>query len=556
MAASGGETVRKAHPTGVPAVPSPGPTARTRSIWLTQLVLTGSVVCITAVVQIFSPNDFSSWMYAAGLAIIIGLTAAALIVPWTRVPRDAVLVLPYGDIIGIGLLVAANDLQFGFLWVFPIFWIATHFALPALIAALLGVAGLIVGEAAISPPNGNLTLQLVIVILSLTFIGLTSWQSARQTRAFKQLLRRQSSRQQGTIQRVSSQERRVTQMLNALDVGIARLALDGDILAVNDTYADLYSLNRDDPTQPGRAVEYASLRGEALSEFRRPLARAIRGEVFEDERVWLFDGNGKWHALSASTRILDSLGSEPLSTLLIVHDITDLIEAERAREHIATVVSHELRNPLTAIIGHAELALEDDSLAPSTREQLEVIDHASQRMQTLIGEILTRTQTRRVESGYARVDARRILESSLESFQPAAVAQGVRVSISIPEPLPVHGDGFRLRQVIDNLLSNAIKYTPREGTVTISGSVDDGAAVMMIVDSGIGISRSDLPHVFEPYFRAETARESSTPGTGLGMGIARDIITEHDGALDIESEPGAGTTITLRLPLADKEEEG
>ncbi len=161
---------------------------------------------------------------------------------------------------------------------------------------------------------------------------------------------------------------------------------------------------------------------------------------------------------------------EPPSTLLIVHDVTDLIESENARERLFAIVSHELRNPLTAILGHVDLALEDPTLTQNTREQLEVIDSAGERMQYLISDILTASQ--REEAAASRpslVDLHTIIAASMESFHPAAVLQGVRVSADLSGELPVTGDGFRLRQVIDNVLSNAIKYTPRDGTVEISG---------------------------------------------------------------------------------------
>ena len=149
----------------------------------------------------------------------------------------------------------------------------------------------------------------------------------------------------------------MSQMLNGLDTGIARLSADGEVLALNDTYVALYGIERDEPQRPGGAIEYATLRGEPVPDNERLFARAARGEQFADERVWLFDTRGEWHALSVSTRRLVS-SDEPESTLLIVHDVTALIESERARERLAATVSHELRNPLTAIIGHADLVLD------------------------------------------------------------------------------------------------------------------------------------------------------------------------------------------------------
>ncbi|MEX8032915.1 sensor histidine kinase [Microbacterium sp. 20-116] len=539
-----------------PAIPSEGipdddatnPGSRTRSIWLLQLVLGASVVITVLLVQALEPSLFSLWPFSSGVGVIIALTAIAIVVPWQKIPRSVVAAVPFGDILGIGLLSFGTDLRFGFFWVFPIIWIATHFTLVYLISALSTVGMIIVVDATVNASGPVTALRLIVVLLSLTFIGITSFLSARQTRAFKQLLRRQASRLQGTLQRVSGQERRVSQMLNGLDTGIARLSVDGEVLALNDTYVALYGVERDEPQRPGAAVEYATLRGEPLPEAERPFARASRGEQFDDERVWLFDPHGEWHALSASTRRLVS-SDEPESTLLIVHDITALIESERARERLAATVSHELRNPLTAIIGHADLALDDPDLSPKVREQLEVIAGAGERMQKLISEILATSRgVFRESSSPGAADASRIIASSLASFRPAAAARRVSVVDDLPDTAEVVGDAFRLRQAFDNILSNAIKYTPAGGTIRISGELSPDDVVLHFADTGIGIHPDDLERVFDPYFRAQSVRESPTPGTGLGMGIIRSIVEEQGGSLFLESELGAGTTVTVILP--------
>ncbi|BAJ73854.1 signal transduction histidine kinase [Microbacterium testaceum StLB037] len=539
----------------LPSDEGSSPSSRTRSVWLLQLVLGASVVITVLLTQALEPSLFAVWTFSTGVGVVIALTAVAIIVPWHRLPRNAVAIIPFGDIIGIGLLSFGTDLRFGFFWVFPITWIATHFAVSLLVSTLATVGVIIVIDAAANGSGPATALRLIVVLLSLTFIGITAYLSSRQTRAFKQLLRRQASRLQGTLQRVTGQERRVSQVLNGLDTGIARMSADGEILALNDTYLSLYGIDRDEPQRPGSAVEYATLRGEPLSESERPFARAARGEQFDDERVWLFDADGSWHALSASTRRLVS-SDEPESTLLIVHDITALIEAERARERLAATVSHELRNPLTAIIGHADLALDDPDLSPKVREQLEVIAGAGERMQKLISEILANSRgVFREKDTPKTADAMRIITSSLESFRPAAAARRVTILDDLPDAAEVVGDAFRLRQAFDNILSNAIKYTPGGGSVHLSAEVGDDDVVLRFADTGIGIPTEDLPRIFDPYFRSRAARDSSTPGTGLGMGIVRGIIEENGGSVTLESDLGSGTTVTVVLPVPAKDGE-
>ena len=526
------------------------PSSRTRSIWLLQLVLAASVIVTVLVVQALQPELFGTWTFSAGVAIIVALTVVTLVIPWHRVPKNAIVLLPFGDLFGIGLLAYSSEMRFGFFWVFPVIWIATHYSLLALGSALGSIGAIILIDATLNGPSAFTALRLIVTVLSLTFIGLTTYLTARQNSAFKKLLRRQASRLQGTLQRVTGQERRVSEMLNGLDTGIARLSSDGEVLALNDTYISLYAIDRDDPNRPGGSVEYTTLRGDPLPEGDRPFVRAARGEQFEDERVWLYDASGQWHALSASTRRLTSSDDEPATTLLIIHDVTALIEAERAREQIATVVSHELRNPLTAIIGHADLLLDHDDLPPRVREQIEVIDNAGERMQTLISEILAGSRARSEEpEAPASADARRILDASVESFRPAADGRRVSLRVEAPQDLPLVGDAFRLRQAFDNILSNAIKYTPGGGAVRISAEVVDGRLVVTFADTGVGISSDDLARIFDPYFRTQSARDSPTPGTGLGMGIVRDIVEQHGGTLGVESEQGTGTTVTVTLPI-------
>ncbi|GAA5093572.1 sensor histidine kinase [Microbacterium yannicii] len=531
------------------------PDGRTRSIWLTQLVLAASLLITAILVMVLQPAVFGHWNFLLGTLLIVTLTLATLTAPWSRLPASAVLAVPFADAIAIGLVSSGSDLRLGYLWAFPVMWVAMHFRTTAL-AIMLALIGLILLLDSAMTPGPLGALRVFVVLLTLTFIGITAHLSLRRTRSLRRLLRRQADRLTATLSRRSDQERRTMEILNGIDTGIARISEDGTVLAVNDAYARLYGLDALDPTLPAQSVEYTGLRGMPVPYSERPFSRAARGETFTDASVWLFTAEGEWRALSVTAKRLSARGDEESSILLLVHDVTALTYAQRERERFTAMASHELKHPLTVMIGNAELALELDELTPRTRERFESIVAASDRMLTMTESLVT--TSRRGFSGrdeVADIDLRQILLESVASFRPTAAANDISVDVRADEALPITADGFRLRQVVDNVVSNGIKYTPRDGRVRIVGAVDGGRVVLTVADSGIGIGAEDLPRVLTPYFRTEEAKQKSG-GTGLGLGISNDIVLAHGGTLEIDSEAGAGTTVTVRLPLAPAVTEG
>jgi signal transduction histidine kinase len=556
------------------ATPQPLPIGtRTHSIWLSQLLLSIVVVVVVLLVQSLAPETLNLWTFTIGVSLVVILTAVALALPWNRLPSWAVLAVPLLDIVAVGLMTRDTPIDFAFLWVFPVTWIATHYPLWATGTALATVAAIVLLEEIARPENPNGTLRLIVVTLSLTFIAISTHSASRQTRAFKRLLRREAVKLNETLSRSTRQERELSRVLGSLDVGVVRLSADGDVLEVNKTYRDLYDIDPRDTAFAPRSVEYDGFEGAPLSNAQRPLTRARTGEEFEDVRTWLFTADWSWRALSlTSLRLPNDRGLASGESLLIAHDITAMVSAVRARDSLATRVSHELRNPLTTILGFSDLLLEDRGLEKQTRFRVEAITSAAERMMTLANEILASgKQAQLNESTVTSTDLVRVVADSVESFAPVAEANGIRVMLAVSDAVYVKGDAFRLRQVSDNLLSNAIKYTPKGGRVTVEvfrGAPDDGdgepsaeaftgapsptdRANLCITDTGMGMEPEDLERIFEPYYRSPAAEASTIAGTGLGMGIVQSLVEEHHGTLTITSAPGRGTSATVSLPIDD-----
>jgi len=526
--------------------PASVPDARTRSIWLTQSVLAASVIGIGVLVLALQPTLFGQWNFSAGMAAIIGLTFATLVTSWSELPKTAVLVIPFLDAIAIGLAASNTELRFSYLWVFPVMWVSMHYR-AATMAALLAVIGVVLLIDLVAAFDSASALRSFTVLLSLTFIGITAHLAMRQTHALRRLMRRQAGRITATAGRRSEEERRTSEILNGVDSGVARISETGAVLAVNDAYMRLYGLDALDPSLPARSVEYSGLRAMPVPALDRPFARAARGEIFTDERVWIFTPEGQWRALSASAKRLRGSDGEDASILLVVHDVTAAAQAERDRERLAAVTSHELMHPLSVLIGNAELALDSDELTPKTRDRLETMLRASDRLLEMARLITSPRAADAARGSFDEVDLCDIVADSVASFGPTARVHDVSIETITTGELPISADGFRLRQVVDNLVSNAIKYTPGGGDVRVIAALDEGMVSLTVADSGIGVSEDELPQLLRPYFRTKAAKEKAS-GTGLGLGITSEIVAAHNGTLTIQSEAGVGTTVTVMLP--------
>ncbi|MFS0868196.1 sensor histidine kinase [Microbacterium sp. 179-B 1A2 NHS] len=526
---------------------------RVRSVWQWQLIFTFSVVAIGLVVAVLDVDLLTHGAFLLGIILIVAASTASLVIPWARYSKRTALVMPYLDIIAIGLLSIA-DANLGYLWVFPIAWVATYYAMRELIVALTLTALVSLADRWNEGLTVAVALELLIVILALAFLGITMIIGARRSKAFRHLTHRQADRLDLTLQRVQSAEQRVNALFDSITVALARVNPSGELVAANASYRAVYDL---DPTDfrfaTGGAVEYDDYRGTALPASHTSIARAARGDSVDRERLWLFDRSGTWRSFGLTIRPAEpnSLG-EP-TALIELEDLTAIAEAQREQPTAARVVSHELRNPLTAILGHADLLLESDGLSPAQREHLAVIESASERMLTLIQGLLAPASE--ADTAGTVFDMAALVHASVEAFTPAASAAEVTILCIAGHPLPVEGDAFRLRQVVDNVLSNAVKYTDR-GSVRVSADRVDDVIEVVVADDGMGMSPEDLERIFTPYFRAQSVQEGGIAGTGLGMGITRDIVDSHGGTLTIDSTLGNGTTVTIALPVAHTPEGG
>ncbi|MGA7673304.1 MAG: HAMP domain-containing sensor histidine kinase [Nitrolancea sp.] len=225
-------------------------------------------------------------------------------------------------------------------------------------------------------------------------------------------------------------------------------------------------------------------------------------------------------------------------------------ESERKLRQFAADASHELRTPLTSIRGYAELFRTGAADDPETLKRVMLrIESESVRMGKLVDDLLLLA---RLDQGrslrHDRVDLAKVIENAVTDAR--AVEPDRPITLESPTQLIVIGDADRLKQVIDNLLANARVHTDRERAVHVAVTSESGEAVVSVADSGPGVATKDLEHLFDRFYRVDTARTRERGGTGLGLSIVASIVEAHGGRVGVRSELGKGTTFSFRLPLA------
>ncbi|MEE8192263.1 MAG: ATP-binding protein [Gemmatimonadales bacterium] len=216
--------------------------------------------------------------------------------------------------------------------------------------------------------------------------------------------------------------------------------------------------------------------------------------------------------------------------------------------------SHELKTPLTVLRSGIERSLTHPTTSPEVMETLEETLLEVNRMAELVDSLLTlaRADEGRAPLHLDDLDLSEMLAELAETASILGEQASVNVTVEVPpEPIRMHADRGRLRQLLQNLLSNAIKYTSAGGEVWIGSALDDGNVVFTVRDSGMGIAPGDLEHIFDRFWRADPARSrtGSRPGAGLGLAICKWTAEAHGGSIEVQSKPGRGTTFTVSLPL-------
>jgi two-component system NtrC family sensor kinase len=239
---------------------------------------------------------------------------------------------------------------------------------------------------------------------------------------------------------------------------------------------------------------------------------------------------------------------------VILQDITHLKELDRIKSDFVSTVSHDLRSPLTAILGYIELIERVGSTNKQQKEFIQRVELSVQNITALINDLL---DLGRIEAGF---DARMeivplptLMTFTLDGVRPRLVDKSQSLVVDLPEQLPpLLGNPVRLRQMLANLIGNAHKYTQPGGEIRVVARAEGGQVIVQVIDNGPGIPLADQPYIFDKFYRASNIAPE-VHGTGLGLAIVKSIVETHHGRIWVESTPGQGSRFTIVLPAVDQE---
>jgi two-component system phosphate regulon sensor histidine kinase PhoR len=405
-----------------------------------------------------------------------------------------------------------------------------HVAWVSLAIVLIALLGALLISNSIVQPIKNLT-SAARKVASGDFSVRVFLKTKDELRELADNFNRMNEEMQRMFTELSQQKEELNSIIDSLQEGLLVLDKQGRIIRSNESFQKIVG---------GQAVEgkiyWEVIRNPRLAELLEKAGgekRKFMEELTLGDRVFM-----------CSVTPLEK-GEGIVS---IFYDVTEIKNIEKVKKDFVINVSHELRTPLTAIKGYAETLRKEVDTAPG-KKYLEIVERNTDRLINIVNDLLLLSSLEeKAVLEVEDIDLGGFLENVIRIFDQRLKDKQLSLVIDMKENLPpIKADLFKLEQMLVNLLDNAVKYTDR-GEITVSMDIHDKRVGIQVRDTGIGIPKDDIPHVFERFYVVDKSRSRKSGGTGLGLSIVKHIVLLHNGTIDIESALGKGTSVTVTLP--------
>ena len=348
-----------------------------------------------------------------------------------------------------------------------------------------------------------------------------------------------TSELQENLKEVTRQKNQIETILLHMTDGIIAFNMDGELLHINPAAMELLNIQKEDNT------------------FDKIFTK-MGLDINMEKVVYLDDWTSSEQKVELKDKFVN-LFFAPFKdengliagVIVVIQDITEHVKLDNMRKEFVADVSHELKTPITSIMGYAETLTEGDYDKPTQDRFLNVIETESKRMARLVQDLLTlsRYDNNQVKLEKTEFDLGELVKRTQESLALEIEKKKHKVECFVTADVPkVYADKYGIERVIVNILTNSIKYTNEGGNIKIYVGFVYNDAYIKIIDNGIGIPEQDLDKIFERFYRVDKARTREMGGTGLGLAIAKEILEQNNSSIDIKSVVGKGTEVVIRIP--------
>ena len=350
--------------------------------------------------------------------------------------------------------------------------------------------------------------------------------------------------------RIANEEKsKLMTALTSMTEGVLIINAQGLIEFVSPVLGDMLSVRYEDVF--GKTLMEAFRSAELqkiLTEFKRTGENITREITLDMAEVVI---------LNVSVSAVHGYPQED-KTMIVFHDVTRLKKLEKVKEDFVANVTHEIRTPLTAIIGYLE-TIKNGAIVniDETKKFVDIILNQAERLNRLVEDLLTLShiELKELKFNFENVSINAAITNVISLVETKAKEKKITIHNNVRENFPmIRADKDKLTQIFVNILDNAVKFTPESGRITIVAKEADAYTAVSISDTGIGVPRDEIQRLGERFYRVDRSRSRDLGGTGLGLSIVKHLMIAHGGRMEIESELGRGTTVSLLFPLAKKEQ--
>lgn len=341
------------------------------------------------------------------------------------------------------------------------------------------------------------------------------------------------------LNEMGKQKKQIETILLHMTDGIIAFDMEGKIIHINPAAKSLLQLDRPD------------------NNFNK-IFQKLNTDINLEKIVYLENWTSSEQRLNIGEKYVNLLfapfqdeSDKPAGVIVVIQDITQHVKLDNMQKEFVADVSHELKTPITSIMGYADTLLESEYDKEMQAKFLGVISSEARRMARLVTDllVLSRYDNKKITKEEVEFDLGDLTKKCIErlKFEIEKKNHHIECFVTANVP-PVKADKYGIERVILNIITNAIKYTPENGIIKVYVGFVYNDAYIKIIDNGIGIPEQDLSRIFERFYRVDKARTREMGGTGLGLSIAKEILDQNNGSIDIKSEVGKGTEIVIRVP--------